>query len=109
MQTEIAKHQYKFFKDQINVNNSNRKGDAKTEDDDNRVDDTSDESNITKEFDAILKDMKNNGRTTKSMSVKSRGKNINLHLLIIKLPYAEKNSIILGQIKAGNSSYKLQN
>ena len=36
------------------------------------------ESNIIKDFDAILKDIKKNGR------------NINLHPLIIKLPNAEK-------------------
>ena len=50
----------------------------------------SDESNITKDFDAILEDIKNNGRTAKSISLKSCGSNINLHPLIIKLPNTEK-------------------
>ena len=31
------------------------------------------ENIITKEFDAILKDIKNNGRTAKPISVKSQG------------------------------------
>ena len=48
------------------------------------------ESNIIKDFDATLKDIKKNGRTTKSISLKSCGSNINLHPLIIKLPNAEK-------------------
>ena len=50
------------------------------------------ESNITKEFDAILRDVKNNGRTAKLISVKSHGSNINLKPLIIKLLKAEKDS-----------------
>ena len=32
VQTDIAKDQYKFFKDQMNFSNNNREGDAKTED-----------------------------------------------------------------------------
>ena len=83
-QTGITKDQYKFFKDQ-KINN--REDDVKTEDGDNRGEDISGESNITKEFDAILD---NNGTTTKSISVKSRGNNINLHLLIIKLLNTEE-------------------
>ena len=47
---------------------------------------------ITKDFDAILEDIKNNRRTNKSISVQSCGSNINLYLLIIKLLNAEKNS-----------------
>ena len=35
-----------------------------------------------KKFDAILKDLKSNGRTTKPISLKTRGSNINLHPLI---------------------------
>ena len=35
-------------------------------------------------FHAILEDIKNHGRTTESMSVKSCGSNIYLHLLIIR-------------------------
>ena len=44
-------------------------------------------SKITKDFDEILKD---NGRTTKQINVKSNGSNINLHSLIIKLLNTEK-------------------
>ena len=87
LKTEIVKYQYKFFKDQINVDNNHREDDAKTENDDNRVDVISAEDNITKEFDAILRDTMNNGRSTKSISVKS---NINLRPLIVKLLNAEK-------------------
>ena len=36
-QTDIVKDQYKFFKDQINVNNNNREDNIKTEDGDGRV------------------------------------------------------------------------
>ena len=39
-------------------------------------------------FDALLKDIKNNGRTAKLVTVKIRGSN--LHLLIIKLLNAGK-------------------
>ena len=42
------------------------------------------ESNITKESDAVLKDIKNNGRTIKLISIKGRGSN---NLLIIQLLY----------------------
>ena len=48
-------------------------------------DNKSDESKIVKMFDAILKDVKNIGSTTKPASVKSRGTNINPHPLEIKL------------------------
>ena len=48
------------------------------------------ESNITKNFDAVLKDIKNNGRTTKSISVKSYGSNVNLRPLVTKLLNAEE-------------------
>ena len=41
-------------------------------------------SNITKEFNAILDDLKNNRKATKSISVKSHGSNSNLPPLIIK-------------------------
>ena len=44
-------------------------------------------SKITKNSDAILED---NGRTTKSLSVKNNGSNINLYPLIIKLLNTEK-------------------
>ena len=48
------------------------------------------ESNITKEFDAILKDIKDNGKTVRLISVKSHGNNIDLHPLMINLLNAEK-------------------
>ena len=54
-------------------------------------DNKSDESKIVKLFDAILKDVKNIGSTTKPASVKSRGININPHPLEIKLLNAGKN------------------
>ena len=60
-QTDITKDQYKLFKDQINVSNSNRA--------DESVDDKSDKSRIAKKFDAILKDTENNAKTTKLMVV----------------------------------------
>ena len=50
-------------------------------------------SNILKTFDAILKDIKNNEKIIKSIIVKTRGKNISLHLLIIKLLNAEKKML----------------
>ena len=76
-QTDIAKYQYKFLKDQKdNVVDNNR------EDYGNREENKS----ITKEFDAILKDIKDNKKTTKSISVnKSHDNNINWHPLIINL------------------------
>ena len=48
------------------------------------------ESNFTKEFDAILKNIKNNGKTAKSINVKNHGSSINLHPLVIKLINGEK-------------------
>ena len=54
-------------------------------------DNKSDESKIVKMFDAILRDVKNIGSTTKPASVKSRGININPHPLEIKLLNAGKN------------------
>ena len=47
--------QYKFFKDQINLNDNNREDYVKTEDGDNRGDGVRGESNITKELDATLR------------------------------------------------------
>ena len=71
-QIDIAKDQCKFFKDQMNVNNNNKEEDMSDED-------KSDESKNLKKFHAMLKDIKNIGRTTKPISIKSRGSNINLH------------------------------
>ena len=48
------------------------------------------ESNITKEFETILKDKKNNRQTTKSRNVESHDNNVNLYSLIIKLLNTEK-------------------
>ena len=48
------------------------------------------ESNFTKEFDAMLKNIKNNGKTAKSINVKNHGSSINLHPLVIKLINGEK-------------------
>ena len=57
---------------------------------DNKEEDMSDESDYTKNFEAIFKNMKVSKKSTESISVKSRGKNINLHPLIIKLLNAKK-------------------
>ena len=57
---------------------------------DNKEKDMSDESDYTKNFEAIFKNMKVSKKSTESISVKSRGKNINLHPLIIKLLNAKK-------------------
>ena len=79
-----------MIKDQMNVSNVNREDGVKTEDGDNRVQDMIGERNVIKKFDAILKDIKKNGETTESVSVKDRGDNINLQPLITKLLNAEK-------------------
>ena len=55
-QTDITEGQHKFFKHQINVNNNNREEDESVED----------KSGKSRRFDAILKDMNNKGKTTKS-------------------------------------------
>ena len=68
----------------MNVNKNNGEEDEIDED-------KHDEIKITKNFDAILKDIKNNGRTTNLASVRSRGSNINLHLLTIKLLKRKKS------------------
>ena len=57
---------------------------------DNKEEDMSDESDNTKNFEAIFKNIKVSKKSTESISVKSRGKNINLHPLIIKLLNAKK-------------------
>ena len=68
----------------MNVNKNNGEEDEIDED-------KHDEIKITKNFDALLKDIKNNGRTTNLASVRSRGCNINLHLLTIKLLKRKKS------------------
>ena len=45
----------------------------------NKGEDKNGESDITKKFDAILKDIKYNGKTSKSVSVKNQVISINLH------------------------------
>ena len=46
----------------------------------------SDESNVAKNFNAILEDIKSNHqKTTKAISAKSRGKTISLYLLLARL------------------------
>ena len=70
----------------MNVNNSNREVDKSDED-------KSDESKIDKKLDAIFKGIKNNGRTSKPISVKSYGSSINLHPVIIKLLNARKTGL----------------
>ena len=82
-QTGFAKDQYKFFKDQMNANNNNTE---KNESDEDKSDeDKSDENKTLKKFNAILTDIENNGRATKPISVKTRGSNINLYPLIMRL------------------------
>ena len=51
----------------------NNKGDHNRVDCDNRKEDKSEESSINKDFHAILKHIKNNGMSTKSLSVKILG------------------------------------
>ena len=65
------------------IDNNRENGDCRKED-------KSSESNNTKEFDAILKYIKNNGKNTKSINYKSHGNNIDLHNFIIKLVNEEK-------------------
>ena len=48
---------------------------------------------LLKWFDSILKDVKNNGKTIKSIRVKSRGNDVNLCLLIIKVLNTEKKML----------------
>lgn len=55
-QNDIAKDQYKFFQDQMNVNKNNRRKDKSDEDISNEV--KSDESRTAKEFDGLLKDLR---------------------------------------------------
>ena len=87
-QADIAKDQYKFLENKTTyvIDNNRQIGD-------NREGDKSGEITITKEFDATLKHIKNNGRATKSITVKSHDNNINLHSLIIKLLNREKTAI----------------
>ena len=56
----------------MNVDNNNAKEDESGED-------RSVESKTVKKFDAILKDIRNIGRTTKPICVKKHGSNINLY------------------------------
>ena len=53
----------------MNGNHNNIEEDVKTEDSGNRKEDMSGESNINKNFDAMLEYVKNNSKTTKSLKV----------------------------------------
>ena len=83
-QTKNQKHRLILTKANINFE---RVGyiDNDKEDSDDREVGKGVESNITEEFDAILKDVKNNGKTTKLINVKCHGNCINLHHVITKL------------------------
>ena len=72
--------------DNNNNNNNNSNNRQKYESDE----DKNDKSKTVKKFDGILKDIKNNGRHTKPVNSKTRGSNINLYPLTIKLVNAEK-------------------
>ena len=88
--TDIAKDQYKLLRDQENnVIDNNR------EDGDNREEDISDDSSVAKTFAIILDDIKNDKNTNKSLSVKSRGKNINLYIVVITFINA-KTAVLKG-------------
>ena len=56
----------------------------------------SDESKTVKNFDVILKDIKNVGKTTKPISAKSHSSNVNLHPRIIKFLNAGKTVVKKG-------------
>ena len=56
----------------------------------------SDESNVAKTFNVILEDINNNQKTTKSISVKIRGKTISLYLLLTKL--VDKKTAVLEEL-----------
>ena len=58
--------------------------DNNKEDGDNREENKSGEYNISEGFEAILKNIKNNGKSTELVNTKNRGKNINLHPPMIK-------------------------
>ena len=75
----------------MNFNNNNREKDESSKD--MSDEDKSDDSKTVKKFDAILKDIKKNGRTTKLTSVKIRESNVNLHPLIIELINAGKTVV----------------
>ena len=77
-QADISKTLYKFLKDQINNVIDNRRKD-------NREEDKTDESKTVKNFVAILKNIKNDERTTKPLIIRTRGSNTNLYSLIKKL------------------------
>ena len=70
----------------MNVNKNNTEEDESDED-------QCDESKLAKKFNAILKDIKNDGRTSKSINIKSHGNSINLYPLVIKLLNAGKSVI----------------
>ena len=86
-QTGVAKDQYKFFKNQVN-----NFIDKKEEHEDKKEEDKreEDERKTVKNFDAILKDIKNNGKASKLLIIRTRGNIVSLRPLIIKLINARK-------------------
>ena len=69
-QTGIAKFQYKLLMEHKNVIDNNK------ENVDNGKGDMSDKSNVAKDFDVILEDIKINKKVTELISVKSSGKKV---------------------------------
>ena len=86
-QTVPAKYQYKLLRDQKNniIDNNGEDGDNKKNIKVVKI--------LLLIFDTILKDVKNNGKTTKSITFTSHGNNNNLHSLKIKLLNAEKTAL----------------
>ena len=76
-ETEVAKDQYKLFKDQkCNAIDNNRENGGI------REEKNTDESNNTERFDAVLQKIKNNVRVDESLNIKSRDSGVKLFLLI---------------------------
>ena len=76
-ETEVAKDQYKLFKDQkCNAIDNNRENGCI------REEKNTDESNNTERFDAVLQKIKNNVRVDESLNIKSRDSGVKLFLLI---------------------------
>ena len=69
-QTGIAKFQYKLLMEHKNVIDNNK------ENVDNGKGDMSDKSNVAKDFDVILENIKINKKVTELISVKSSGKKV---------------------------------
>ena len=96
-QTDIAKYQFKLLIPKniaFDINNKYRN---------NREDNKSDESNITKGFDAILKDLKNNGKST--ISIRVTICNVSLFSVVIKLVSTEK--VVLKKDHGSNEAFNI--